>query len=128
MSLVLLYCTVQSTLTTGRGVMSNSVRLGSFGILRLILCISLPLTSVAFAQNAAARPSVPWPTKGWTKGTPASVGLDEKVLLSFDDGLGSGKYMLIDSFHVFRCGEEVFAHTYAHDYGQIYGKEAKTKG
>jgi len=68
MSLVLLYCAVQSTLTTGRGVMSNSVRLGSFGILRLILCISLPVTSVAFAQNAAARPSVPWPTKGWTKG------------------------------------------------------------
>jgi CubicO group peptidase (beta-lactamase class C family) len=81
-----------------------------------------------FAQNAAARPSVLWPTKGWTKGTAASVGLDEKVLLSFDGELASGKYMLIDSFHVFRCGEEVFAHTYAHDYGQIYGKEAKKKG
>jgi hypothetical protein len=48
--------------------MSNSVRLGSFGFLHLILCISLPVTSVSFAQNAAARPSVPWPTKGWTKG------------------------------------------------------------
>jgi CubicO group peptidase (beta-lactamase class C family) len=108
--------------------MPNSARPGSCAILRQIFCISLLLTSISFAQNAAGRKNVLWPTKGWTKGTPASVGLDERVLLSFDHDLASGKYMLIDSFHLFRCGEEVFAHTYAHDYSQIYGKEAKTKG
>ena len=35
---------------------------------------------------------------------------------------------LTDSFRVFRCGMEVFAGRYQHDYGQIYAKEAKTKG
>ena len=36
--------------------------------------------------------------------------------------------MLVDSFQVFRCGAEAFARKYPHDYGQIYGKEAKEKG
>lgn len=69
-----------------------------------------------------------WPTRGWQKATPASVGLDEKALASFDADLARGKYKLVDSFQVFRCGAEVFARKYAHDYGKIYGKEAKTKG
>ena len=72
--------------------------------------------------------TVTWPTKGWQKATPASVGLDEKALASFDADLARGKYRLVDSFQVFRCGREVFARKYAHDYGKIYGKEAKTKG
>jgi CubicO group peptidase (beta-lactamase class C family) len=50
------------------------------------------------------------------------------VLKAFDSDLGSGKYGLIDSFRVFRCGTEVFARKYIHNYGQIYAKEAKTKG
>jgi CubicO group peptidase (beta-lactamase class C family) len=108
--------------------MSSSVRLLPFRVLRLIFCISLLLTALAFAQNTATRASVRWPTKDWMKGTPASVGLDEKVLLSLDKDLASGKYMLIDSFHVFRCGEEVFARAYPHDYGQIYGQAARRKG
>ena len=29
---------------------------------------------------------------------------------------------------MFRCGKEVFARKYTHDYAQIYGKEAKTRG
>jgi hypothetical protein len=35
---------------------------------------------------------------------------------------------MTDSFRVFRCGTEVFARQYHHDYGHIYAKEAKTKG
>jgi CubicO group peptidase (beta-lactamase class C family) len=34
----------------------------------------------------------------------------------------------VDSFAVFRCGKEVFAREYDHDYAKIYGKEAKTRG
>jgi CubicO group peptidase (beta-lactamase class C family) len=88
----------------------------------------------ASGRRALAEPTetadaaVSWPTKGWVKGTPASVGLDETVLRSFDADLASGKYMLVDSFQVFRCGEEVYSRKYAHDYGKIYGKQAKTKG
>jgi CubicO group peptidase (beta-lactamase class C family) len=83
---------------------------------------------VCLAAVASSRPTATWPTHGWPKGTPASAGLDEKALVSFDADLASGKYMLVDSLQVFRCGQEVFERKYAHDYGHIYGKEAKTKG
>jgi CubicO group peptidase (beta-lactamase class C family) len=87
-----------------------------------------PGRSAPHAKETPANDTATWPTKGWRKGTPASVGLDEAALASFDADLARGKYMLVDSFQVFRCGTEVFARKYAHDYGQIYGKEAKTKG
>lgn len=93
-----------------------------------MFCIPALLTLTLLPQDVTAGPIATWPTKGWTKGTPASVGLDEKTLLRFDADLASGKYMLVDSFHVVRCGKEVFERKYAHDYGQIYGKEARTKG
>lgn len=95
------------------------------------LFVLLPIViSLAAGKKASTNPAVTgtWPTKGWPKGTPGIVGLDEGVLARFDADVASGKYMFIDSFQVFRCGTEVFARKYAHDYGQIYGKEAKTKG
>jgi len=100
--------------------------------LRATIAASLVLFPIvvflAAKLRAAATPAVTWPTKGWPKGTPASVGLDEKTLTSFDADLAAGKYMLVDTFQVFRCGTEVFSRKYAHDYAEIYGKEAKTKG
>src|SRR5579864_4847680 len=69
-----------------------------------------------------------WPTRGWAKDKPGSVGLDEKVLAAFDAELASGKDALVDSFEVFRCGKVVYESKYSHDYGQIYGKEARTRG
>jgi CubicO group peptidase (beta-lactamase class C family) len=85
-------------------------------------------SSIVAEQAASPKPSVTWPTKAWQKGTPVSVGLDENALNNFDEDIASGKYGLTDSFRVFRCGAEVFARQYQHDYGQIYAKEAKTKG
>jgi CubicO group peptidase (beta-lactamase class C family) len=94
--------------------------------------VGLALLTLTFLRaggpRATGSSTVTWPTKGWPKATPASVGLDEKALASFDADLASGKYMLVDSFQVFRCGKEVFEREYGHDYGEIYGKEAKTKG
>jgi len=69
-----------------------------------------------------------WPTKGWAQAAPASVGLDESVLTAVDKDIAGGKFYLIDSFTVFRCGKKVFERKYAHDYAQIYGKQAKEKG
>jgi hypothetical protein len=69
-----------------------------------------------------------WPTQGWAKDKPTSVGLDEKVLATFAADLASGKYSMVDSFEVFRCGREVYERKYPYDYGEIYGKEAKTRG
>jgi len=85
------------------------------------------------ALLAGERPSAPgvdtlWPTKGWATATPASVGLDEKVLDGLDKDLAAGKFSLVDSFSVFRCGKKVYERTYSHDYAKIYGKQAKEKG
>jgi CubicO group peptidase (beta-lactamase class C family) len=77
---------------------------------------------------AKADPAVIWPIQGWQKGTPAGVGLDEKTLSDLDADLAAGKDGIVDSFQVFRCGEEVFERKYPHDYSSIYGKEAKIKG
>ena len=69
-----------------------------------------------------------WPTRDWAKSDPQKVGLDEGALAALDADLKNGKYPLVDSFEVFRCGKKVFAAKYDHDYAQIYGKEAKTRG
>jgi CubicO group peptidase (beta-lactamase class C family) len=79
------------------------------------------------SQGAGSRGSA-WPTHGWAKAAPASVGVDEKVLAGLDADLANGKYPLVDSFGVFRCGSDIFERTYSHDYGTIYAKEAKTRG
>ena len=83
---------------------------------------------LAVGQTTSSNSAVTEATKNWSKGTPASVGLDEEMLKNLDADIRSGKYDLTDSFRVFRCGREVFARQYQHDYGQIYAKEAKTKG
>jgi hypothetical protein len=69
-----------------------------------------------------------WPAREWAKSTPEKVGLDEGTLAALDADLKSGKYPLVDSFQVFRCGEEVFLRRYEHDYAQIYASQARTRG
>jgi len=80
------------------------------------------------AGQTASSGATLWPTSGWAKATPASVGIDEKMLSAFDADIKSGKYGLVDSFNMFRCGKSVYESKYAHDYGQIYGKQAKERG
>src|SRR6266699_517726 len=95
----------------------------------LMSCILLAQVTDLRARSFDARSGVTkWPTHGWAKGKPSSVGLDEKILAELDGDLASGKYSLVDSFAVFRCGTSVYERTYSHDYGQVYGKEAKTRG
>ncbi len=64
----------------------------------------------------------------WPKATPESAGLDSAAIASFDADLASGKYPYVDSMLVIRGGKNVCERTYTHDYGQIYYKEARTKG
>jgi hypothetical protein len=93
---------------------------------------ALVAASVALAcigvGDATGGPTITWPTQGWHKGTPARVGLDGTTLADLDADFAAGKYALVDSFQIFRCGEEVFERKYPHDYASIYGKEAKIKG
>ncbi len=93
----------------------------------LALLLLLPADTV-FGQSMAAGSTVLWPTRSWPAGPPAGVGLEAKTLASLDADVANGKYMLIDSMQVFRCGREVFARKYTHDYGRIYAEAAKTKG
>jgi hypothetical protein len=94
----------------------------------LILMSLFFLLYTVHAQTTAKADNTPWPTHGWAKDQPANVGLDEKNLSAFDHDIAGGKYDLIDSFALYRCGKMVFERKYPHDYGQIYGKEAKTRG
>jgi len=89
-----------------------------------IFLVTLVFTTTLFAQTQASS----WPTHSWAKATPASVGLDEKLLNGFDADIANGKYGLIDTFAVYRCGAVAFERTYAHDYGKIYYKEAHERG
>ena len=69
------------------------------------------------------------PTKGWATASPASVGIDEQVLLKLDNDFASGTVsQMFDSFAVFRCGKKVFERTYPRDYAKIYAKEAGERG
>jgi CubicO group peptidase (beta-lactamase class C family) len=97
-------------------------------ILVCILFLFSAVSSLEAWQGASSTATVTWPTKAWPKGTPSSAGLDEAALKDFDADIAGGKYTMTDSFRVFRCGAEVFARQYHHDYSQIYAKEAKIKG
>ena len=98
---------------------------------RVILVASLALIGASLlsaGQAALSTSSGTSPTKIWPKGTPSEVGLDEEPLKNLDADFASGRYVQTDSFAVFRCGTEVYARHYKHDYAQIYAKESKTKG
>jgi hypothetical protein len=114
---------VKARLTGKRRIMKKTV------LWVFVIGMTFPfLGTRALAVEPDASPGVTWPSKGWPTDTPASVGLDGEVLKEFDSEIADGKYTLVGSFHVFRCGKEVFARKYAHDYGHIYAKEEKTKG
>lgn len=80
---------------------------------------------VIYAQIAGSQH---WPTNGWTKATPESVGIDEARLAAFDTDIADSKYQLVDSMLVIRCGQLVYERKYVHDYAKLYWKEAHTKG
>ena len=67
-----------------------------------------------------------WPTAGWPSASPASLGFDAKLLAAFDAEIAGGKYGYIDGMLVIRHGKIAYERAYPHDYGQIYGKEART--
>ena len=94
----------------------------------IFLGVCLVAAQFATAQRKQDPGSAVWPTRGWDKASPEAVGLDGKLLEVFDSDLANGKYSLVDSFAVYRCGKVAFARTYTHDYGKIYGKEASERG
>jgi len=84
----------------------------------LALCL---FAVTARAQEGGA--SKPWPA-----GAPKDFGFNPDKLAAFDADLASGKYGLVDSMLILRCGTAVYEKTYSHDYGKIYGERAKKEG
>jgi CubicO group peptidase (beta-lactamase class C family) len=68
------------------------------------------------------------PAQEWPTAAPAKVGLDAAGLAALDSDLAAGKYGLVDSLLVIRCGKQAFEHGYERDYDKIYGERAKTTG
>jgi CubicO group peptidase (beta-lactamase class C family) len=76
----------------------------------------------------AASAGEPWPTEHWTQATLARLGIDSAAVAGLNSDIESGKYPLVDSLLVARCGRVGFDRRYAHDYGKIFFKEAHEKG
>lgn len=87
----------------------------------LLLLMQLCGTARGAAQDKSG-------TKGWATGAPKDFGIDAQKLAAFDADIAAGKYGLVDSLLVLRCGTSVYDKTYKHDYGQIYGERAKQEG
>ena len=72
-------------------------------VLAFVSCIVLGHGTLALPQGPdIASNATKWPTHGWVKGTPASVGLDEKPLTELDS-LFARRKAWPDAFAVFRC-------------------------
>ena len=85
----------------------------------LIAFFAITSTS-AFSQSQ-------WPTKGWATATPKAVGLNIDSLATLDKELLSGKHGNIDGMLIIRKGKITYEKSYAHNYRDIYAKEAKTR-
>ena len=68
------------------------------------------------------------PATKWQAAEPATVGLNSAGLKALDGDISAGKYGLVDSMLVVRCGKQAFERRYAHDYAKIYGEIAKKEG
>src|SRR5690349_11487370 len=79
------------------------------------LALSSVLSMGLFCAHPAAAQET-FPTNAWAKAEPSAVGLDAKALAAFDADIASGKYGLVDSMLVIRCGKQAYARTYPHDY------------
>jgi CubicO group peptidase (beta-lactamase class C family) len=96
------------------------------GRLRTPLSALLLILLAQLLSSAAARAQAggsDWPTT-----TPKEMGVHQDDLDALSADIASGKYGLVDSMTVARCGKIVYDKTYQHDYGQIYGERAKTEG
>ena len=91
-----------------------------------LLVGAILLIGIFCAERAVAQEV--FPTKEWPKAEPGAVGLDAKALAAFEADIAAGKYGLVDSMLVIRCGKQAYARTYAHDYGKTYGELAKKAG
>jgi CubicO group peptidase (beta-lactamase class C family) len=100
----------------------------SFGLVSKRVATAALITIIQFCASAGAMAQARAAGKDWPKATPKEFAIDAGKLAAFDADLASGKYGLVDSMLILRCGTAVFDKSYPHDYGQIYGERAKKEG
>jgi CubicO group peptidase (beta-lactamase class C family) len=83
---------------------------------------------VATLTAHAAPPAEPWPTAGWARSTLERLGIESAAVAGLNTDVGNGKYPLVDSLFVARCGRVGFDRRYQHNYGKIFYKEAHEQG
>lgn len=73
--------------------------------------------------NGAAAQSQDLPTA-----PPKEMGINTGQLDDLSGDIAAGKYGLVDSMLVMRCGKAVYDKTFQHDYAKIYGEQAAKEG
>ncbi len=81
---------------------------------------ALALAVLLLSRSATAQ--------SWPVSTPEKLGLDATVLAALDADIAAGKYGNTDSMLVIRHGQIAYDRAYAHDYGKIYGEQARKTG
>jgi hypothetical protein len=89
--------------------------------------LAILLMLLAYAPCSAGQ-GAPAKAKPWPVAAPHAIGLEPTKLAMLDADLASGKYGLVDSMLVIRCGKQGFEHAYVRDYDKIYGERAKKMG
>jgi hypothetical protein len=84
-----------------------------------ILLLFVGLTPFAYDERS---------DNDWQGATPGLVGVATSSLERIDSEIQSGKFPLVDSMLVIRCGKLIYKKSYLHDFGAIYNHEAHTKG
>jgi CubicO group peptidase (beta-lactamase class C family) len=92
----------------------------------LLQIVSTTVAMLVFTSPAASQNR--FPTKQWSTAQPGTVGLDASKIAALDADIAGGKYGLVDSMLVIRCGKLAYEDSYPHDYGKIYGERAKKQG
>ena len=101
------HCSAQRS---GKPVFANSMAVAAL----LMLAFAIPVKAQAGKDLPTAAPK--------------DFGFHPEDLAALDADLSAGKYGLVDSMLVLRCGTIVYDKTYKHDYAQIYGDRAKKEG
>lgn len=91
------------------------------GLAAAALALLLELSACVGA--AAQGPGQDLPTA-----PPKEMGINAGQLDDFSADIAAGKYGLVDSMLVMRCGKAVYDKTFQHDYGKIYGEQAAKEG
>lgn len=106
----------------------NTMRAASLQLILALCTVILSAMSVRPASDARAAAQDQPEAWNLSKTAPQAAGLDGVTLAAFDADLAAGKYGLVDSLLVQRCGAVALERFYTPDYEAVYGRRARQAG